>query len=312
MGVLELSIVTILGGVVAGLAYYAMKRRRDPLLVTVLEHLTRYYLDEKFFSIDKMSEELQLPKEVVEKAIVRLEKSGIVMRTSKGYSLVDPLIFLTPRDYERALRLTKGDNIIYGAYQMPFITSLKYVIVQILLILGSVIFAVLVKFDMFGVGSRVGELLGGKISPMAFSLFVVAVAIILADVFNNVVKAWIREKYSVVVGFHSGVLYDVAVPDELSGRITRGSIARIDVDINWRQKINNIFGEVPIGDVKVWVRGRDKPVIFRSMPYPRELFMVLRSLQLGSLEWRKRYARELALWRGRVYPFVSFRRGRRR
>lgn len=303
-------IVTVLGGIIAGTIYYVTKRRRDRILVEVLEYLTDYHLDEKFFSIKKVSEGLQLPEDVVERAIVRLEKSGIVVKTSRGYALADPLVFLTPRDFERALRLTKGDNIIYGAYQMPYLTSIKYVIVQLAILIASLIFAALVFFNVLDLKAKVEGIMG--VDPGMFALLVIAMAIIIVDVFNNFVKAWIRERYSVVVGFYSGILYDLKVPDELSGRVPRGAVSRIDIDINWAQKINNMFGEIPIGDVRIWVRGKKEPIVFRSMPYPRELFMVIRSLQLGALEWRKRHARELALWRGRVYPFVSYRRGRRR
>ena len=249
--------------------------------------------------------------EVVERAIVRLEKAGIVARTKRGYALVDPLVFLTPRDYERALRLTKGDNIIYGAYQMPYITDVKYVSLQMLLLAGAFAFLILVVFNILGTADYIVSKWGID-PPIALALLVIAATILLVDVIDNIEKVFIREKYSVVVGVHSGVLYDVSLTDELSGRIPRGAITRIDVDINWRQKLKNIFGEVPIGDVKIWIRNKKEPIVFRSMPYPRELYMVIRSLQLGSLEWRKRYAREIALWRGRIYPFFYGRRRRGR
>ncbi len=304
--------VTIAGGIVASALYYILRKKRDPIMAEVLEYLTRYYLDERFFSIDKVSEGLQIPKEVVEKAIIKLEKAGIVMKTKRGHMLVDPLVFLTPRDYERALRLTKGDNILYGAYQMPYATDIKYVLIQLVLLVGSLAFFLLVVSDIGGIKDSVEKFIGSKLDPVVFALFVVAMALVVADAIDNFIKCYVREKYSVIVGMHSGVLYDVKIADELSGRIPRGAITRIDIDINWRQKLKNIFGEVPIGDVKVWVRDRKEPVVFRSLPYPRELFMVIRSLQLSSLEWRKRYARELALWRGRIYPFFSARGRRRR
>jgi len=304
-------IITAIGGAIAGILYYVFKKRRDPVLVNVLEYLTRYHLDERVFSIDKVAEGTQLPKEVVERAIVRLEKAGIVVKTKRGYELVDPLVFLTPRDYEKALRLTKGDNIIYGAYQMPYVTDIKYIALQIVLLIGAFIFVLATLF--VPVVSDFVRTKTGVEPPVVFSLFVFAIAVILIDVIDNLEKFWIRERYSVVVGMYSGILYDMKVPDELSGRIPRGGIVRADVDMNWRHKIKNLFGETPIGDVKVWVRNREEPIVFRSMPYPRELFMVIRALQLGSLEWRKKYARELALWRGRVYPFVpSYRRRGRR
>jgi len=311
MNLVYFYIITVIGGVIASLAYYLVRKKRDPIMATVLEHLTRYYLDERFFSIDKVSEQLQIPKEVVEKAIVKLEKSGIVMRTKRGHALVDPLVFLTPRDYERALRLTKGDNIIYGAYQLPYITDLKYLSVQTFLLLGSFALLIATVFNIGGINATVQSWARG-VDPRIFALFVTAICILLVDVIDNLEKIFIRGKYSVIVGVHSGLLYDISMADELSGRISRGSIVKIDIDINWRQKLKNIFGEVPIGDVKIWMRNRKEPIVLRSLPYPRELFMILRSLQLGSLEWRKRYARELALWRGRVYPFIHTYRGRRR
>ena len=76
--------------------------------------------------------------------------------------------------------------------------------------------------------------------------------------------------------------------------------------------MNNFFGGVPVGDVIVYVRGRKTPIVFRSVPYPRELYYVLRSIQLGSLQWRKKHARTLALWRMGWFPFYGYRGKRKR
>ncbi|MCR8433742.1 MAG: hypothetical protein NDP24_05900, partial [Crenarchaeota archaeon] len=110
-------IISAIGGTVAGLIYYLGRKTKDPVAAKVISILTEQFLDEKMFTIERVSELSGLPREVVERVIVDLEKTGAVMRTGKGYSLVDPLVFLTPRDYSRALRLTKSDNIIYGGYQ---------------------------------------------------------------------------------------------------------------------------------------------------------------------------------------------------
>ncbi len=306
-------VVSLIGGIIAGGLFYLSKRKRDPILAKVIEHLTNYYLDEKFFSLKKISEELGLPQQVVEKALVRLEKAGVVLRTSKGYSLVDPLVFLTPKDYERALRLTKGDNIIYGAYQLFYTSHPLVAIIMWLLILAPLAIFIAVLLGVDYVIELLTRISGGRIDPLVLSLLFIGVGIILYDLIDNVVKAWNRGKYSVVVGFYSGILYDLHPADELSGRIRRGSIARIDIDMSPIQKINNFFGSTPVGDVRIWLHGKKEPIVFRSMPYPRELFLVIRSVQLGNLAWRKRHARELALWRGRVYPFIPYsrRRGRR-
>ncbi len=306
-------VVSLIGGIIAGGLFYLSKRKRDPILAKVIEHLTNYYLDEKFFSLKKISEELGLPQQVVEKALVRLEKAGVVLRTSKGYSLVDPLVFLTPKDYERALRLTKGDNIIYGAYQLFYTSHPLVAIIMWLVILAPLAIFIAVLLGVDYVIDSLARISGGRIDPLVLSLLFIGVGIVLYDLIDNVVKAWNRGKYSVVVGFYSGILYDLHPADELSGRIRRGSVARIDIDMSPIQKINNFFGSTPVGDVRIWLHGKKEPIVFRSMPYPRELFLVIRSVQLGNLAWRKRHARELALWRGRIYPFIPYskRRGRR-
>lgn len=303
--------VAIVGALIGGGLFYVFKRKTDPILARILEYLTDYYLDEKFFSVKKLSDELQMPQDVVEKALVKLEKAGIIMKTSRGYSLVDPLVFLTPRDYERALRLTKEDNLLYGAYQMYYIAHPILTLIQVIIILIPLVIIFFTIFNLFGFKDLLAGFLAGKADPLMFSLFVFALSMLLLDIVNNIIKFWAREKYSVVVGYNSGILYDTSATDELSGRISRGAVSRIDIDISLGQKINNYFGAMPVGNVKVWVRGRNKPVVFRSLPYPRELFLIIRSVQLGSLQWRKRHARELALWRGRVYPFLSYgRKGR--
>jgi len=305
-------IISAIGGTVAGLIYYLGRKTKDPVAAKVISILTEQFLDEKMFTIERVSELSGLPREVVERVIVDLEKTGAVMRTGKGYSLVDPLVFLTPRDYSRALRLTKSDNIIYGGYQLFYVASPIVVLILSLVMIIPVTIFVLTVFNFEPVISMLNNITGGKIDPMLFSLLIVGIGIIAFDLIDNIVKAFNRSRYMVVVGFQSGLLYDLHPADELSGRVTRGEIERIDVDMNIIHKLNNWFGSTPAGDVRVWVRGKDKPIVFRSMPYPRELFLVLRSIQLGSLQWRKKYARELALWRGRVYPFFPTERGRGR
>jgi len=123
---------------------------------------------------------------------------------------------------------------------------------------------------------------------------------VFVDFVDNVIKAWAREKFSVVVGALSGISYDLSLADELSGRIRRGQIEDVDLELSLLQKLINYFKRVPVGDVIVKVRGQKEPVRFRNMPFPRELFYVIRSVQLGSIGWRKKYARVLMLWRAKT------------
>lgn len=301
-------LISALGGAIAGIVYYLRRKERDPVAAKVISTLTGYFLDEKLFTIDRVSELSGLPKEVVERVIVNLEKSGVVMRTDKGYSLVDPLVFLTPRDYNRALRLTKSDNIIYGGYQLFYTAYPLLTLLLLLILIVPVSIFILAAVGYGPIVNWLNSIAGGRIEPVLLSLLFVAIGIILIDLIENIIKAFNRGRYAVVVGSLSGLLYDLHPADELSGRVMRGDIERIDMNINIFQKLNNWFGSTPVGDILVWIRGKDKPIVFRSMPYPREFFMVLRSIQLGALQWRKRYARELALWRGKVYPFFPTER----
>jgi len=97
----------------------------------------------------------------------------------------------------------------------------------------------------------------------------------------------------------SGISYDKSLADELSGRIQRGKISGVDIQLSPLQKLANYFIDPPIGNVVVKVKGQKKPIIFKNMPYPREMFFVIRSIMLGSLGWRKRHARTLMLWRAK-------------
>ena len=310
---LDIILVAVVGFAVGFTLAWLFIIKPDEITLKVLDHLVSRYLDERVFSIDKIAKELGMDKRVVEKAIKKLERAGIVAHLPKrGYFLQDPLVFLSPKDYERALRLTKDDNILYGAYQAPYKVSLTYIIAQLSVVILAVIFSAFAYFNVFGVGDIIRGFLPTNASLELFLLFIIALAIIVADVINNFFRWLTRERYSVIVGFYSGVSYDVSVTDELSGKIPRGAIANVDINVNWIQKLNNFFGGVPVGDVIVYVRGRKTPIVFRSVPYPRELYYVLRSIQLGSLQWRKKHARTLALWRMGWFPFYGYRGKRKR
>ncbi|MFX0162162.1 MAG: hypothetical protein ACFE68_02320, partial [Candidatus Hodarchaeota archaeon] len=125
-------------------------------------------------------------------------------------------------------------------------------------------------------------------------------SVILVDALDNVIKAYAREKYSVIVGQMSGISFDRSYSDELSGRVMRGEIKDIDLEIRPLLKILNYFLRVPRGDIKVKIGKGKKVIIFTYMPFSREMFYVLRSLQLASLAWRKKHAKMLLMWRSRT------------
>jgi len=278
---------------------------RDPVLEKVVDIIVSNYLDERRFSVSDI-EKAGLGREQVKAALEKLERSGIVIKQDGGrYKIRDPLVFLTERDYDRALRLTKDDNILYGAYQNPYLPRL-YLLLIYLVFIADIVFVVLtylsytIGWPTPAIKDWVIGLLPREDLLLPFLLFLLGMGLIFVDFIDNIIKAWARERYSVVVGVLSGISYDMSLADELSGRIRRGDIEDVDLEISLLQKIINYFRSVPLGDVVVKVKGREKPIRFRNMPFPRELFYVIRSIQLGALQWRKRHARTLMLWRARA------------
>jgi len=270
-------------------------------LEKVIDVIVEHFIDERRFTIAKLKEYSDLPEPVIEKQLKKLVNKGI-LTTSKGgwYRLKDPLVFLTEKDYIRALRITRDDNILYGAYQHPYFLHIYFLGIYGLF-LAIVAFTLVVYFNLLPDVRTylISVLPGGENTLPVFLIFLVAFGIVFVDALDNLIKGWAKERYSVIVGELSGISYDQSLSDELSGRISRGHIAGVDIQISPLQKLFNYFGDYPIGDIVIKVKRRKEPITFKNMPYPREMFFVIRTLMLGSLGWRKRHARTLMLWRAK-------------
>ena len=301
-----IALISVLAGFAACFAVGWKLKGRDPLLERVLDIIVSNYLDERRFRVEDL-EKHGVSRDTVLKALRKLERSGVLMREDgETYRIRDPLVFLTDRDYERAIRVTKDDNILYGAYQNPYLPRL-YLLLIYGVFVADLVFVLLAYLGHVAgwpttvVSDWTVRLLGDREELLLpFLLFLLGMGLIFVDFLDNIVKAWARERFSVIVGLLSGISYDLSLADELSGRIRRGDIEDVDLELSLLQKIMNYFKRVPVGDVVVKVKGRKEPIRFRNMPFPRELFYVIRSIQLGALEWRKKYARTLMLWRARA------------
>ncbi len=279
----------------------------------VIDTISTKYLDERRFKFADIVKASQLPDPVVKRAMKELEKSDVIYRTSKTgwFALNDPLIFLSEKDMIRASRLTKDDNLVYGAYQHPFFSHVELVAVYGIFI-GAVIFAIVcgavadirewLRVDVLSVTS--------DLDVVVFLLFIVVMGMITTDAIENLISIWARERYSVVIGEMSGISFDKSYSDEYSGRIGRGRIRKIDLEITKLQKFLNYFMRVPIGDIHICCVAKQDGgpwVDFKNIPFPREMFFILRSIQLKSLGWRKRHARTLMLWRAKgAIPSIGF------
>ena len=310
--------VAVVGGFIVAFILGWRVRKGDIILEKVVKAIVGNFLDERKFSVEDLKQITGLDERVIEPALERLRRAGLLMRKGNRWLLKDPLVFLTERDYVRAVRITKDDNILYGAYQNPYLPRL-YLLLIYLVVAIDVVFVV-ITYLSYLIGWPSPDIAGWVINHLLpkhdsslllpFLLFLLGMGVIFVDFVDNVIKAWARERFSVVVGALSGISYDRSFADELSGRIRRGQIENVDYDISLFQKIINYFRRVPLGDVKVWVRGQEKPIVFKNMPYPREFYYVIRSVQLGSLQWRKKHAETLMLWRARA-ALPSVRGGRR-
>ncbi|MGQ4832749.1 MAG: hypothetical protein ACP6IS_02475 [Candidatus Asgardarchaeia archaeon] len=291
-------IFTLIGWKVSGV---------DKNLEKVIDVIVDHFIDERRFTAKKIAEIAEMDKKQVEKQLKKLASRGIVIKTGGWYQLKDPLVFLTERDYTRAIRLTRDDNILYGAYQHPYFLHIYFLGIYGIFLL-DVAFAILIYLGLLPQVKSwlVGVLPGGETTLPAFLIFMIAYGIIIVDAIDNIFKGYVKEKYSVVIGQLSGISYDRSLADELSGRIRRGQISGVDLQLSLLQKLYNYFGDYPVGDIVVKVKGKKEPIIFKNMPYPREMFFVIRTLMLGSLGWRKRHARTLMLWRAKgLVPSVK-------
>ncbi|MHA1264369.1 MAG: hypothetical protein ACTSRS_03960 [Candidatus Helarchaeota archaeon] len=290
------------------------RRKAVTGLTDVIETISTKYLDERHFQFKDIVRESRLPEPVVKRAMKELEKTDVIFRTSKTgwFALNDPLNFLSEKDLIRASRLTKDDNIVYGAYQNPFFSHVELVAIYGIFF-GAVIFAILgwtvpevqnwLINDVMPPGATV-------IDVSIFLLFLILLGLVTTDAIENLISIWARERYSVVIGERSGIAFDTSYSDEYSGRIGRSRIRRVDLQISPIQKFLNYFMRVPIGDIQICCVPKQEGgpwVKFKNMPWPREMFFIIRSIQLKSLGWRKRHARTLMLWRARgAIPSIGF------
>ncbi len=290
-----------------------LNKGMNPLYERVLNHLIRKYLDERYFTVHKLADELNITEDTLRRILKTLEARRIVafIPHKKQYALLDPLVFLTPKDYARALRITKDDNILYGAYEAPYRVDILYILIQLIFILVPLLAFFAQVLNMIDLSPYLTRIFPNA-RPEVILLFFLGMGIILADAVNNVIKGYTREKMSVVVGALSGISYDKHFADELSGRLPRKDLKSVDIRLSLLQKIHNYFGEIPVGDIIVEYRGGKKPEVFRSMPFPRELFYVIRSIMLGHLEWRKRHAETISKWKAGSLPTVPMGRRSRR
>jgi hypothetical protein len=288
-----------------------IRQRKVPGISDVIDTIVMKYLDERGFRLKDLANETALPDPVLKRSLKELERNDIIFRKKSGwFQLNDPLIFLSEKDMIRSSRLTKDDNLVYGGYQHPFFSHTELIAVYGIFV-GAVVFSAICFF----VPSAKAWLMGAintslEIELGIFLLFIMMLALMTTDAMENLISIWSRERYSVVIGERSGISFDTSYSDEYSGRIGRGAIRKVDLEITAIQKFMNYFLRVPIGDIHICCVAKDlggPTIAFKNMPFPREMFFIIRSIQLKSLGWRKRHARTLMLWRSRgAIPSVRF------
>jgi len=294
---LILVLIAVAAFLVGFFGYLLATRGRRSFPEEILDAIIDNFLT-RSFTAGELAKVLGMPREEVERALKRLARGGLLSKSRNRYRLIVPLFFLSHRQYQKALRLTANDEILYGGAQQPFLSNLALLLIYAL-IPASLIFSIIVLLGVFPQLNLALADLFGYLDVRVFLLFTVVASIVVVDAAENLVKSWAQERFSVVVGAQSGIYYDERYATELSGRIPRGKIREVSYRVNLLQKLLNLFAEIPHGDIIVKVKGRKNPVVFRNMPFPRELFYVIRRVQLKGLGWRKRHARTLMMWRTR-------------
>ncbi len=314
-------LIALIGFVIGFLITF--RQQKVPGIGDVIDTITTKYLDERGFRLADLKNETGLPDPVIQRVVKALENEDIIYRKKTGwFQLNDPLIFLSEKDMIRASRLTKDDNLLYGGYQNPFFSHVELLVVYGIFI-GAVVFAAICFFidsaKQWLWTALYGLLPVNDLELGIFLLFLIMIGMIATDAIENLIQIWGRERFSVVIAEHSGIAFDASYSDEFSGRIGRGRIRKVDLQIRPIQKFLNYFMRVPIGDVRICCASQEelgqtiKPVekggwvTFKNLPFPREIFFILRSLQLKSLGWRKQHARTLMLWRAKgAIPSIRF------
>ncbi len=206
-----------------------------------------------------------LKKILVDGVVELFTRRGILAETNKGrYRIYNVLNMLTEKHYVEARSVTRNDAILYGAYQVRHITSLRAVFIEYLPIFLGFILGVIVPRLSYvypnSVFSNIIERLNPRGAPLPLrSLFVLSLGVLFKDVIDNAVKAYYREKYRVVIGLKSGIRYDLTYDDRLSGNIRRRLIGKSQVDLEQSmiQRMFSRFSSVPVGNIKIRMPAKD-------------------------------------------------------
>ena len=280
------------------LIYFIASWPRKKIKDDILDILVDRYLTRSFRARDIAVFQNKTSKDI-EPTLKQLERCGILKKRGKYYQTINPLFFLSESYYTKSLRFSIDDEVLYAGAQNPCLTNYQLVGFYGLVPL-AIIFAVIVILGLFPEVTLFFTTFFSYFELNALLAFLIIMSIVVVDAINNLIKSWAQERNSVIVGVKSGLTYDVGYATERSGRIRRPKLGEISYQISLFQKFLNFFSEIPHGDIIIQVKGEKQPMTFKNMPFPRELFYVLRQVQLQSLEWRKRYARTMMEWRAKT------------
>ncbi|MFX0079969.1 MAG: hypothetical protein ACFE8O_12090 [Candidatus Hermodarchaeota archaeon] len=288
-------IIAVLSFLLGVLVYFLATWPREKINDEILNLIVDRFLTRSFQARDIAAIKNQ-PSREIEPTLKLLERSGILKKRGKYYQTINPLFFLSESYYTKSLRFSIDDEILYAGAQNPFLTNYQLVTVYGLVPL-TIIFAISVTLGIFPEITLFFTNYFSYLELNSLLAFLILMSIVAVDAIDNLIKSWAQDRNSVIVGVKSGLTYDIGYATERSGRIRRPKLGEISYEISMLQKFLNFFSEMPHGDIIIQVKGEKQPVTFENMPFPRELFYVLRQVQLKSLEWRKRYARTMMEWR---------------
>ena len=196
----------------------------------------------------------QAPK--VEKALKLMEKYDLVLKRRDGrYEFKEGFLFMSEEKYDEAKRVLVGDKILYGSYQHLILARPWLILIPVSVVILSAIFFVMAYFDIFGINTIITAHLVDNLSVDLFYLFVAAMTFVVFEAILRFIRTFGEQIYTVVVGEKGGIIFVEHLGGGFTGRISRGQIRDVRVEITPFQRFYSFFAPVPVGNVIVKYTG---------------------------------------------------------
>jgi hypothetical protein len=138
------------------------------------------------------------------------------------------------------------------------------ILIPVSVLILTAIFFVMAYYDMFGIHSTISSHFGNILSIELFYLFVGAFAFVVFEAILRFIRTFGEQIYTVVVGEKGGIIFVEHLGGGFTGRISRGQIRDVRVEITPFQRLYSFFAPVPVGNVIVAYTGPKEELELRE------------------------------------------------